>query len=223
MGGHVSGLLNLAALAVALTLAYLGIDKVDPHRSGIAEGRSQATGYGEVLQQQLHDFAVRLDVDNPFTVLASRIFGPIERAKFYLVLRVAGMNEGALEGGILTFLLQLWYAPLLFYYSRRRDLIVVGIMAWTALPLFLLLTAATAWSLPLIDTTAFAHLSFEILTLIVIATLLHSIGLSRNSELAKSIVPLGLMLIADVKRRLDAEAEGQMLKDIKSYFESGNK
>jgi hypothetical protein len=218
VGGHVSGLLNLAALAVALTLAYLGIDKVDPQRGGISRGEHLAAEFKKEMERRVADFMIRLDLRPASDQFLFRLLNWWDRARLRFLIHLSTLDFGRVERNPINLAVRLWYAPFPGYFSRRIDAIVVGIMALIALGLFLTMSGATAWYIPNVDNFPFSHLAFWTLTAIVVLTLLHTMALYRVRDLGETVQRMGPMLLDKVKAKFDHLSKQAMLSQINEFM-----
>lgn len=139
VGVHVDGLLHLSAITLVGTAAYIGLDRV---RRAPDRFKDQLA----TVESRVKDMLLQLDVMEGNGLKLKDIFN---RAPVHILCHVAGVK---VELGALRRLLHAvhrqWYVPILGYFRRRADLIIVGIFCLISFVVFLALTAASVWDLP---------------------------------------------------------------------------
>lgn len=134
---HIEGLLHLAGIVVVTTTAYIGIDRV----------RHEADDFQKLLQQvreRVRAMLLRLDVKHNGKLTLKNIF---DRSSVHILCHVA---KEPIELGagrrIIHALHRQKYVPILGYFRKRTDRIIVGVLAVISLFIFLVLTATAMLS-----------------------------------------------------------------------------
>ncbi len=136
MGGtvHIDGLLHLAAITVVATAAYIGLDRV----------RREPDRFQRQLQDvrtRVHNLLLRLDVKQSDK---SRLKDLFNKAPVYILCHVAEepIELGWWRRGLHACHRQ-WHIPILGYFRRRTDIIVVAILSIMSYLIFVALIVAS--------------------------------------------------------------------------------
>jgi hypothetical protein len=140
---HMDGLLHLSALAAAVAIAYVGLDRIhwDDERfiTHLNEART-------AIARSILRFGIRIDQLNPKE--AFELFPFFVRLKLFVLCHVGGARAEMGWWCRLCHTIHVQFqVPLLSYFRTRRDKWIISRLALLAIIIFLYLSAVATWDL----------------------------------------------------------------------------
>jgi hypothetical protein len=179
---HVEAMLHLAAMAVAATAAYLGLDHVKMERSSL----------GAELDRVTAEINLQLRASRILKGDQVQLKDVYDRAFVHVLCHVAKhkMTLGFWRRLGHVFHRQL-YVPMLGYFRSRADRLVVMILLGISMVAFFTLTAAACWEITWLydkETSKWLFVGFVLTILWVFFTIGISFRLQRISRTCKSFL-----------------------------------
>ena len=210
LGESISGMLNLAAMCVGFSAAYVGWDKISPSEEDYESAQRDA-------KQAVNDALSRLEV---LGLTKQGFNSSIWRRHFrfglylYVLCKIAdvGGSWGWRRGFYLV--LSQYYIPCLNFFRKRQDKLVAQIITILSLVIFLVMTAATVSKISLIDNPQAGAVLFAVLSVMLGWIIATNVLAYRMRKLAKLTSGIG----KHVSDSLGIIA-AQSMKDIKKFHD----
>jgi len=140
---HVDGLLHLSALATAVAIAYVGLDRIHWDDQRFVTHLREAEA---VIATSLLRFGIRRDQINPKETF--ELFPFFVRLNLFALCHVAGVRAKMGWWCRLCHSVHIqFHVPLFSYFRLRRDRWIIGRLAIIALLMFIYISAVATWDL----------------------------------------------------------------------------
>jgi hypothetical protein len=174
-GEHFSGLLNLAAAAAGLSLAYIGLDKFTLERTEIEFTRKKLQ---EDMREKIQPVLQQLvEVTKKTKESRDRINQP-ESARFeerlVLLHYLAGLVPPSHRTTLRLILMRFWYAPPYTYFNRGWDIAIFLVLSALSTLSFLVMSAGTVWEMRFLDNIISSGALFVFFTFVTFLVIWHA-------------------------------------------------